>query len=344
MKSHLRLSILIAFIMAALFAADRVLANLEQTEVQHEASARYQSGMRLLHNGDKQAALATLQRAHTLDRDRREYTLGLSEALVANNMREAAEARLRDLLTEDSNDGRANLLLARLLASESKPEDATAYYHRAIYGVWHGDTAAEVWQVRMELARYLAKVQRPQELLSELLLVQDRAAKDPALAREVAGLFLAAGSSTRAAQMYRDLLRQTPNDAQAYRGLGEAELLQGDYRAAESMFLSALRHNPADPTLAHRVHFANTLALLDPTPRRLTSAEKYNRATRLLASIQCGDLPPETQKRGPATNEVAEAQLALAEQMWEQRAQLCPGKPPADEATALIMQKLKETH
>jgi tetratricopeptide (TPR) repeat protein len=247
-------------------------------------------------------------------------------------------------LTEDSNDGRANLLLARLLASESKTDEATAFYHRAIYGAWHGNAASEVWQVRMELARYLAKVQRTQELLSELLLLQDRAEKDPALAREVAGLYLAAGSSTRAAQMYRDLLRKTPNDAQGYRDLGEAELLQGDYRAAESMFLSALRHNPADSTLPQRLRFANTLATLDPTPRRLSSAEKYNRATRLLASIGCGDLPPETERRGPITNELAEARLSLAEQLWEQRSQLCPGKPPTDEAAALIMRKLKETH
>jgi tetratricopeptide (TPR) repeat protein len=344
MKSHLRLSLVIAALMASLFAADRVLATLEQSEIQREASIRYQTGMRLLHQSDKRAALATLQRAHVLVRDRREYTLGLSEALIANNMRDAAEAHLRDLLAEDSNDGRANLLLARLLASESKVDDATAYYHRAIYGVWHGDTAAEIWQVRMELARYLAKVHRPQELLSELLLLQDRAEKDPALAREVAGLYLIAGSSARAAQMYRDLLRKTPNDAQAYRDLGEAELLEGDYRAAESMFLSALHHNPADPTLQQRLRFASTLAKLDPTPRRLTSGEKYHRATRLLASIRCADAPIETKPPGPITNELAEAQLSLAEQLWEQRGQLCPGKPPSDEATALIMQKLKETH
>src|SRR5882757_4180871 len=120
MKSHFRLSLLIAALMASLFAADRVLATLEQTEIQREASTRYQAGMRLLHQGDKKAALATLQRAHVLVRDRREYTLGLSEALIANGMRDMAEAHLRDLLAEDSNDGRANLLLARLLASESK--------------------------------------------------------------------------------------------------------------------------------------------------------------------------------------------------------------------------------
>jgi tetratricopeptide (TPR) repeat protein len=335
--------------MTVLFSADRVLATLERTEIQKEAASRFQSGMRLLQQGDRKAALANLRRAHMLIRDRREYTLGFTEALIANNMGDTAEARLSDLLTEDSNDGRPNLLLARLLASESKTASAIAYYHRAIYGVWPGDTAARVlqvrdaWQVRMELARYLAKIHRPQELLSELLLLQDHAEKDPALAHEIAGLFLTAGSTIRAAQIYRDLLEKTPDDAEAYKGLGEAELLRGDYRASESSFLSALRHKPGDLSLVQRLHFANTLATLDPTPRRLTSAEKYNRATRLLASIQCGDVPPAAKHFGPITNELAESQLALAEQLWAKRAQLCPGKPPVDEATAVIMQKLSDT-
>jgi tetratricopeptide (TPR) repeat protein len=350
----------VAAVTAGLFTVDRLLARVERTEIQSQAEAKYRSGMSLLRHGENGAALVLLQQAHSLDRTRREYTRSFSEGLIATGRRDEAASQLREILREDSNDGRANLLLARLLAADSKITDAITFYRRAIYGSWRSDSAKQAMAVRLELARYLAKNDRPRELLSELLLLQDTPGKDPRLDRELAALFITADSPQRAEQMYRDLLHNRPDDSAAYSGLGEAYLLEGDYRAAESAFLSAFRNQRGNAELIRRLRFANQLALLDPTSRRLSSAEKYKRASHLLDSIrqeisQCdaavaqAGVPsppvsaatdPEKQK-GPIGNEAAEAQLSLAEQLWDVRSRVCSGKPSLDPATAIIMQKVK---
>ena len=362
MPRYVTVGIGVAAVIAGLFTVDRLLARVERKEIQGQAEAQYRSGMSLLRQGENRAALALLQQAHSLDRTRRNYTLGFTQGLIAAGRRDEAATQLHEILREDSNDGRTNLLLARLLAADSKIVDAVTYYRRAIYGAWSGDSASEATAVRLELARYLAKNDRPRELLSELLLLQDATGNDPGLEVELAALFVTAGSGTRAEQMYRDLLRRSPDDFASYRGLGEAYLLEGDYRAAESSFLLALRNERGNAELIHRLRFANQLALLDPTSRRLSSAEKYKRASQLLDSIReeishCVPAVPQAdptasqvnprmdngKHKTPIGNEAAEARLSLAEQLWEVRAKVCSGKPSPNPATATatIMQKVK---
>ena len=58
------------------------------------------------------------------------------------------------------------------------------------------------------------------ELLAELLPLQEEAAKDKAMQKRVAHLFLVADSPSRGAEALRDLVRQHPTDADAYAGLG----------------------------------------------------------------------------------------------------------------------------
>ena len=350
----------VAAVIAGLFTVDRLLARVERMEIQSQAEAQYRAGMRLLRQRENGAAVALLQRAHSLVRTRREYTLGFSQGLIAAGRRDEAATQLQEILREDSNDGRANLLLARLLAADSKMAGATTFYRRAIYGTWDRNTASEATAVRLELARYLAKNDRPRELLSELLLLQDATENDPGLERELAALFVMAGSGPRAEQLYHEILRKRPDDFDSYRGLGEAYLLEGDYLAAESSFRVALRNQRGDAELIHRLRFANELALLDPTSRRLSSAEKYRRASLLLDNIraeitQCAAAVPQAdvpvpqvnartdseKEKPPIGSEAAEAQLSLAEQLWEVRAKVCSGKPSSDSATATIMQKVK---
>ncbi len=346
---YLRLSIMLAIIIAGLFGIDRLLAKLEVREVHLVADQHYAAGTQALQQHDNHKALLELQRAHAMERTRRDVLFALSDALAANGETDQAEANLREMLADDSNDGRANLLLARLLARKSRTAEAIAYFHRAIYGTWDQHAASEVTNARLELARYLAQQHRPQELLSELLLLQQYAPKE--LRYDIAELLLASGASARAEQSYRDLLRDNPHDARAYRGLGDANILEGDFRGAESMFLRALQYDPSNASIAAHMKFANQLALLDPTPRRLRSAEKYARAETLVDSIgnelaKCRGAVPDASSPKPAmrtvTNEQAEEKLALAEDLWQQRIQCHPDTQP-DDPTAIIMQKVLRT-
>jgi tetratricopeptide (TPR) repeat protein len=218
----------------------------------------------------------------------------------------------------------------------------------------------------MELAEFLAARGKQEELLAELLPLQEEAGKDPAAQRRIAHLFLIAGSPSRAVEEYRALIKQNPKDADAYSGLGDAELQIGDYRAAREAFLSAAARKPHDPAIQKKVELATTLHGLDPTARKLTSNEKYRRSLEILALARddlqnCLATNPTgasdatrqlltslkdtlTQKTPAAvTNELAEQVLSLAEDALHTRINLC-GKAvsPGEEPLRMIMEKLAQ--
>jgi tetratricopeptide (TPR) repeat protein len=353
---------IVAASLAALYTVDRVLANVEQSEVQREANLEHSTGLALVKEGRPEAALPHLSRASVLDRSNRDFRLDLAEALHLAGRRDQAETQVRDVLNRDSNDGRGNLLMARLMAGAGRSSEADAYYHRAIYGAWYRDPAAKRLQARVELAHYLARQNRQQELLSELLVLQDAARKDGNLAWQVADLFLKSGSPARAAQAYQDIIRNDPTSVRAYRALGEAELRAGDFRSAETAFLACVRNRPDDAEAADRLRFASTLERMDPTFRRLPSAEKYRRSTALLTAVRdwvntnCptatnyADTTPllneaeqvlKVPPRGTITNETSEAIIALAERLWNNQMVACGAKQRPDDPVPLLMDKLK---
>ena len=69
-------------------------------------------------------------------------------------------------------------------------------------------------------------------------------------------------------------------------GLGQAEILAGNYHAAENAFLDALRRRLDDPQIQSQLSLVAKLATLDPTVRRLSSAEKYRRSEAILEAVQ----------------------------------------------------------
>jgi tetratricopeptide (TPR) repeat protein len=213
----------------------------------------------------------------------------------------------------------------------------------------------------MELMDFLAESGEKQQLLSELLLLRDVPKQDPATQKKVGRLFLLAGSPARSADTYRSLLRQNRDDADAYFGLAEAQLAAGDFPDAQTSLRSALRRKPDDAGILERLRLAGALSALDPTPRRLTSTDKYDRSTRVLelakASLaECAQREHAEQKvqpllanagqkhaiRRPVTNEPAESLLASAEQIWQARLQVCGSQAPAGDPLPLLMRKVAQ--
>ncbi|HWB95905.1 MAG TPA: hypothetical protein VG672_04365, partial [Bryobacteraceae bacterium] len=111
------------------------------------------------------------------------------------------------------------------------------------------------------------------------------------------------------------------------------------------------------------MELAGKLMSLDPTSRRLSSAEKFRRSNEILSEVRdevSGCLggktaPPELQTaldqgnellgeklRGVATNEMAEARLSAAENLWQHRPLACGAPPPADSAIALLLKKINQ--
>jgi len=353
-------------VMGALAALDVFLEQAEQAELADQAERAYRQGSELLQAGKAEEAVEALRRAQALERKNLNYELQLIAALTAAGKTAEAEPLMNEALDAGRNDGAANLVAARLRLKEHKIIDAEAYYHRAIYGQWPQDGAAHRIAARLELIDVLVANNQKQDLLAELLPLEEEAKNDASVQTRLARLFLAAGSPARAANVYRALIREQPGNAQAYEGLGEAELEQGDYRAAHAAFSSAAGQKPSDAQIREKLQLASTLAALDPTPRWLASADKYQRSLRILEWAQedlerCIQTQPggvsaaqqsllaqaedlmNREKPGQATNELSEGMLAVAEKIRQARVSACgPATTPEEEALRLIMAKLTQ--
>jgi thioredoxin-like negative regulator of GroEL len=181
---------LIAVVIAALATIDVFLAKTERAELQNEAQQFYLDGSRLLAEGKAAQAVDLLRRAHVLARQNPDYELELINALMAAGKLAEAEPLMNDVLQRQPNDGRANLIAARLMTNERRTTDAEAYYHRAIYGEWASDAAVHRISARMELIEFLVANGEKQKLLAELLPLEEEARSNPAIAKRLAHLRL----------------------------------------------------------------------------------------------------------------------------------------------------------
>jgi len=354
----------IVLVLGGLWSLDVFLARTEQDAVQDEAARMYQQGKAALDHGNAAEAVEALRRASSLVRDSREYQLEYAQALISAGKLEEADADLKTLLQADPNNGQANLLAARLMAKQGKAADAESHYHRAIYGSWQENAPKHRSEVRMELVKFLASRGEQQELLAELLALDNETQSSVPMRKQIAHWYLLAGSPVRAAAVYRDLVRRDPDDAASYVGLGDVEMAQGDYHAALAAFQDASRREAEDPAVQHDIERSMAVIALDPTPRRLSSAEKFARSTQILKQARdaldrclsnhatgsvedmrkmveaCDKMLAE---KAPAhvTNELSEARLTFAEQLWQARVKACgPNGSDQEDALSLIMAKL----
>jgi tetratricopeptide (TPR) repeat protein len=351
---------IIAAITISLAAVDQVLVRTESAETRNSAQHAYLKGSQLLKQGKAAEAADALRNAHNMEPENSDYELQLIAALTSSGDTAAAEPFLTEILQREPNDGRANLIAARLMTRKGDEADAEAYYHRAIYGEWPRDASAHRVAVRMELIDLLARRNRKQELLAELISVEAEAPATREVQNRLGELFLVAGAPARAASVYERLVQKDPRDIQAYERLGDAELEQGQYRSAHEAFLRAFMREPNNGSVRAQLQMLNTVTGLDPTLRQLTSAEKYRRSVRILqmareALGQCAATHPAaadanllkmadavTGGKMPShvTNELAEEVLALAEKLWHAGGAACGERPLDQNALDLIMKKL----
>lgn len=346
----------------ALFAADTFLAKIEQAESRAQADRLFREGQTLLSRGDSRKAMEKFKGAISAERGNRQYRLSLAEVQIAAGDTTAARDVLNGLLQSDPGDGRTNLLMARVLRKEENTAPAISYYRRAIYGQWQPDPAQSRLAVRYELIDLLARQDAKQDLLAELLPLDEQAPHDVATRLRIGRLFLTAGTPTRAAEVFREILHDHPADAGAQGGLGQAEFDQGHYRIAQRHLQAALRLSPADATLQRSIGLCDELLHLDPTLRGLGPAERYRRSVKLLALVaeEAGrcvgpasspDLRELTAKAREAADarvrparyaEVAEANLDVAEQLWQARRKECTLPLASDSPLALVLARLAQ--
>lgn len=349
-----RVAITLTLVIVALSALDRFLARVESAEMHSTAQRSYRAGSRLLAAGKAAEAIDPLREAHAVERENSEYQLALITALMDAGHPGEAESLMDEIVERMPNDGKTNLVAARLAEREGSFTESEAFYHRAIYGAWPTDAPRHRIETRMELIDRLLKRRRKQEMLGELISLDAETGLGPEERRRLAHLFLEADSPARAAGVYQQLIARDPKDIAAYEGLGEAELEQGRYNAARAAFLQASFHEPANASIRDHLQTLNTVVGLDPTLRQLTSEEKYRRSVRILdmARTALGECSPRSpilasadaaiSGKPPAhvTNEAAEGVLSLAEMVWRARNDACGARANGEEVLDLLMKKL----
>lgn len=359
-RSFLGTLSLVFLAIAAIFAVDTFLARMERAESHVDAARLFRRGRDSMLRGENADAIERIEDAISIERGDRDYMRTLAQAQLAAGKIADAESTLTDLLQSDSTDGLASLIMGRALVKEGRFAEAISYFHRAVYGQWNQDAAANQLRARFELVDLLAQRNSREELLAELLPIQDRASGDLQVRIRLGRLFLLAGSPARAAAAFRGILRDFPANADAHAGLGEAEFAQSDYRAAQRSFQAALRLEPDDQAARRSLDRCDEVLTLDPSLRGLSQEERYRRSLKLVdltlgEASQCAGPNPSPELQGllgeaakalkarvsaARLTEASESNLDLAERLWQARRKECASPPAADTPLALVLARI----
>ena len=165
---------------------------------------------------------------------------------------------------------------------QGKTADAVKFYRHAIDGVWPAGQDQNRMQARFELAALLEKSGQRTQAIAELLAALGPAARDTAVKSKIGQLLLSYGAPREAADVFRNMVQTDDRDANAYAGLGEADLAMENYQDARNAFQKALQLNPADQAIKTQLDLSDRVLALDPNARGLRAAERYERSKELL--------------------------------------------------------------
>ncbi len=239
-KARMRFLLETLAVSAVLVGLAAALSGALRTSRVARAEQLYKQGNQMIANGRYDEAIADYRGAVSISHTG-EYRLALALALQKADDLNEAGIYLRELLRENPHSGPANLGLARIEVQRGDIGRAMQNFNEAIYGVWPEDSAKNRYNARHELIDALGKSGRQPAARNQLLSLMAEAPPDTSTRKEVARLLLKFGMPAEAAREYQAILKSSPNDSEAYAGLGEAELAAGSISEAESAFRSAVR-------------------------------------------------------------------------------------------------------
>src|ERR1700689_1405891 len=194
-------------------------------------------------------AIADFRAALTCDPSNSQYQLSLARALRDSNdprRLDEAESYLIALWQRAPQDAAITLALARVAAHRGSIEDATRYYHNAMYGVWNADPDANRSKARIELIQFLLKKGAPEKAESELIALATSLPPNPAAHLQAAQLSEQAQDSPNALAQYEEVLRLDPSNSAALAGAGKAAYNSANYAIAHGYLQAAFNASPQD--------------------------------------------------------------------------------------------------
>jgi tetratricopeptide (TPR) repeat protein len=227
-------------------------------------------------------AIAAFRAALTCDPANSQYQLSLARALRDSNdprRLDEAESYLIALWQRTPQDAAVNLALARVAAHRGSIENATRYYHNAMYGVWNSDPDANRSKARIELIQFLLKKGAPDKAESELMALATSLPPDPAAHLQAAQLFERAQDYAGALAQYEEVLRVDPGSPIALTGAGMAAYHSGNYATAQRYLRDAVNATPQDAKARELLATTDLVLGVNPFQSHISDAERNRRIT-----------------------------------------------------------------
>jgi tetratricopeptide (TPR) repeat protein len=271
---------------AVAFAAVSHLVTRFNANQQARGRKLYAEGMADANAHRFDDAIAAFRAALTCDPSDSQYQLSLARALRDSNdprRLDEAESYLVALWQRTPQDAAVNLALARVAAHRGDIEDATRYYHNAMYGVWNSDSDSNRRHVRIELIQFLLKRNASARAESEIIALAASLPPDPALHLQTAQLFAQVQDYSNALSQYQEVLRLDSTNPVAFAGAGESAYRLSDYNAAERYLRDAVTANPENANSRQLLDSVGLVLDSNPYRSHISDAERNRRIVAAFA-------------------------------------------------------------
>ncbi len=356
------------------FAGVRHLVTRYNANQQARGRKLYAQGVTAAEAARYDDAIDAFRAALTCDPTNSQYQLSLARALRDSGdprRLDEAESYLIALWQRAPQDAAVNLALARVAAHRGSVEDATRYYHNAMYGVWNADADSNRNKARIELIQFLLRKNAREQAASELIALAASLPANPAAHLQAAQLFTQAQDYAGALSQHEAVLRIDPTNAAAMAGAGDAAYRSGNYTLAQRYLRAAVNAHPEDENSRQLLASTDLVLRSNPFQSHISDAERNRRITaafdqaeqRLtecarqtgvdlsangssagstLATLQSrwtAVKPDLKQLRSPAETDLPDAIMDVVSQIEQQAAASCGPPQGLDLALLLISEK-----
>jgi tetratricopeptide (TPR) repeat protein len=271
------------------FAAVSHLVARYNANQQSRGRKLYQQGLADAAASRYDDAINVFRAALTCDPTNSQYQLSLARALRDSNdprRLDEAESYLIALWQRAPQDAAVNLALARVAAHRGSIEDATRYYHNAMYGVWNSDPDANRSKARIELIQFLLKRGAPDKAESELMALATALPPAPDAHLQAAQLFAQARDYAGELAQYEEVLRSDPANSAALAGAGQAAYREGNYTTASRYLQEAVNANPQDEDSPQLLTNTELILRNDPFVGHISDVERNRRIAAAFAQAE----------------------------------------------------------
>jgi len=264
------------------FAGVRHLVTRYNANQQARGRKLYAKGITAAEAARYDDAIDAFRAALTCDPTNSQYQLSLARALRDSGdprRLDEAESYLIALWQRTPQDAAVNLALARVAAHRGSVEDATRYYHNAMYGVWNADADSSRNKARIELIEFLLGKNARAQADSELIALAASLPANPAAHLQAAQLFTQAQDYAGALSQHEAVLRIDPTNAAAMAGAGDAAYRSGNYTLAQRYLRAAVNANPEDESSRRLLASTDLVLGSNPFQSHISDVERNRRIT-----------------------------------------------------------------